>query len=169
VPKPRGKEVEIRRCVDSDHAGDQLIRRSRTGYFVHLNSAPLTWFSKRQRTVETSVFGAKFVAMKDGMEAVRRGLWYKLRMMGVPIEGPACICGDNVSVIHNAQCPESMLKKKSNSICCHCCRESVAMNETMTGHVPTKQNRADLRAKVIPGGAQQDCLVTQMPHDIAAE
>jgi hypothetical protein len=168
MPEPCGKEVEIHLCVDSDHAGDQLIRRSRTGYFTHLNLAPLTWFSKRQPTVETSVFGAKFVAMKSGMEAVR-GLPYKLRMMGIPIEGPAYVYGNNMSVIHNAQRPESMLKKKSNSVCYHCCRESVAMNETMTGHVPTKQNRADLCAKVIPGGAQRDYLVTQILHDITAE
>jgi hypothetical protein len=168
MPEPRGKEVEIRLCVDSDHAGDQLIRRSRTGYFTCLNSAPLTWFSKRQPTVETSVFGAEFVAMKNGMEAAR-GLRCKLRMMGIPIEGPAYVCGDNMSAIHNTQRPESMLKKKSNSVCHHHCRESVAMNETMTGHVPTKQNRADLCAKVIPGGAQQDHLVTQTPHDITTE
>ena len=49
MPEPRGKEVEIRLCVDSDHAGDQLIRRSRTGYVMLLNSAPLVWFSKRQQ------------------------------------------------------------------------------------------------------------------------
>jgi hypothetical protein len=168
MPEPRGKEVEIRLYVDSDHAGDQLIRRSRTGYIILLNSAPLVWFSKRQPTVETSVFGAEFVAMKNGMEAVR-GLRYKLRMMGIPIEGPAYVYGDNMSVIHNAQRPESMLKKKSNSVCCHCCRESVAMNECMTGHVPTKQNRADLCTKVIPGGAQRDTLVTMMLCDITTE
>ena len=46
-------------------------------------------------------------------------------MMGVPISGPSLICGDNMSVIYNASKPESTLKKKSNSICCHAVRESV--------------------------------------------
>jgi hypothetical protein len=165
MPEPRGKEVEIRLYVDSDHAGDQLVRRSRTGYFVFLNSAPLIWFSKRQPTVETSVFGAEFVAMKNGMECVR-GLRYKLRMMGIPIDGPAYVYGDNMSVIHNTQRPESMLKKKSNSVCFHYARESVAMNECMTGHVPTKRNPADLCTKVVPGGAQRDYLVTYALYDI---
>jgi hypothetical protein len=123
MPQPRGKEVEICLHVDSDHAGDQLVRRLRTGFFVFLNSAPLVWFSKRQPTVETSVFGAKFVAMKNGMETIR-GLRCKLRMMGTPIDGPAFVCGDNMSVVHNTQRPEFMLKKKSNTVCCHCCRES---------------------------------------------
>ena len=49
MPEPRGKEVEIRLHVDSDHAGDQLVRRSRTGFFACLNSAPLICFPSVNR------------------------------------------------------------------------------------------------------------------------
>jgi hypothetical protein len=83
------------------------------------------------RTFLNTMFGAEFVAMKNGMECVR-GLWYKLRMMGVPLTGPTYIYGDNMSVVHNTQRPESVLKKKSNSICYHAIRESVAMGESLT-------------------------------------
>jgi hypothetical protein len=76
--------------TDSDHAGDQRARRSRTGYFIFLNSAPISWLSKKQGTIETSVFGAEFVAMKTGIETLR-GLRYKIRMMGVPISGPSYV------------------------------------------------------------------------------
>ena len=79
APEPRGKDVDLRMCVDSDHAGDKLTRRSRTGFVIFLNMAPIVWFSKKQTTIETSVFGAEFVAMKQGMETLR-GLPYKLRM-----------------------------------------------------------------------------------------
>lgn len=68
APPPRGKEVDIRLFVDSDHATEQKTRRSRTGFFIYLNMAPVDWLSKKQATVETSVFGAEFVAMKQGME-----------------------------------------------------------------------------------------------------
>jgi hypothetical protein len=37
--------------------------------------------------------------MKQGMEALQ-GLGYKLWMMGVQINGPSYIYGDNMSVIH---------------------------------------------------------------------
>jgi hypothetical protein len=84
--------------------------------------------------------------------------------MGIPIDRPAHVHGDNMSAIHNTQGPESTLKKKSNSVCCHHCRESVAMNEHMTGHVLTKLNPADPCAKVIPGRAQRDHLAMQIPH-----
>jgi hypothetical protein len=101
--------------VDSDHAGEQFTRRSRTGFVIYLNMAPIVWFSKRQPTVESSVFGAGFVAMKNGIETCR-GLHYKLIMIGVALSSPIFVYGDNMSVVHNTQRPESVLKKKSNSI-----------------------------------------------------
>jgi hypothetical protein len=71
APEVRGKEADLRLYVDSDHAGEEVTRCSRTGFFIFLNMASVVWFSKRQPTVETSVFGAEFVAMKSGMETVR--------------------------------------------------------------------------------------------------
>jgi len=165
APEPRGKEVDLRLYVDSDHAGDPLTRRSRSGYFIFMNTAPIMWFSKKQPTIETSVFGAEFVAMKHGMEAMR-GLRYKLRMMGVPLSGPSYIYGDNMSVIHNTQRPESMLKKKSNSICYHAIREAVAMNECLTAHISTHENPADIATKVLPGGYKRDYLISLVLYDL---
>ena len=43
---------------------------------------------KKQATIKTSVFGAEFVAMKIGVEAIW-GIQYKLWMMDVLIDGPA--------------------------------------------------------------------------------
>ncbi|KAI2510101.1 Reverse transcriptase (RNA-dependent DNA polymerase) [Fragilaria crotonensis] len=154
APPPRGKDVDIRLFVDSDHAGDQRTRRSRTGFLIYLNMSPIVWYSKKQATIETSVFGAEFVAMKHGMETLR-GLRYKLRMMGVPIDGPSFIYGDNMSVIHNTQRPESTLKKKSNSVCYHAVREAVAMGECITAHISTHDNPADICTKLIPGGQRE--------------
>jgi hypothetical protein len=34
APIPRGKEVDLRLFVDSDHAGEQFTRRSRTGCVI---------------------------------------------------------------------------------------------------------------------------------------
>jgi len=164
APEPRGKKVHIRMYVDSDHAGEKQTRRSRSGFFVFINSALIQWVSKKQATIETSVFGAEFVAMKLGMESLR-GLRYKLRMMGVPIFGPSLIYGDNMSVIHNTQRPESTLKKKNNAIAYHAVRESVAMGESLTGHVETNSNPADLATKVLYGKKRRD-MVMKLLHNI---
>ena len=149
----------------SNHANDKVNRRSRTGFYIFLNMALIQWCSKKQPTIETSVFGAEFVAMKHGIETVR-GVRHKLRMMGVPLNEPTYVYGDNMSVIHNTQKPESMLKKKSNSICYHAIRESVAMGESLTGHISSRDNSADIATKVIPVGQLRKHLVKKLLHDI---
>jgi len=164
APEPRGKVVDIRLFVDSDHAGDGRDRRSRSCYFIFVNKTIVNWFSKKQATVETSVFGAEFVAMKLAMES-NRALRYKLRMMGVPIDGQSYAYGDNMSVIHNTQRPESTLKKKSHQICFHAIRESVAMGEMLTAHIPMALNPADIGTKLIPPGYKRDSLVDLLLWD----
>jgi hypothetical protein len=54
--------------------------------------------AKQSTRIKTSMFGAEFVAMKQGMEALQ-GLQYKLWTMGVQINGPSYIYGDHMSVI----------------------------------------------------------------------
>ena len=70
-------------------------------------------------------------------------------MMGFKIYGPDYVYGDNMSVIHNTSKPESVLKKKSNSIYYHFLREAVSMSKCLTTHVPTAINWADLLTKVL--------------------
>ena len=115
MPQTRGSGFVMRAYVDADHAGDSITRRSRTGFLVYLNSAPIYWMSKKQTSVETSSFGSEFIAMKQCTEYIR-GLRYKLRMMGIPCEGPAFVYGNNQSVLANTTIPDSTLKKKSQSI-----------------------------------------------------
>jgi len=154
--------------VDSDHAGDKQTRRSKSGFYIYMNSSLIFWLSKKESTIETSVFGTEFIAMKAGMETLR-GLHYKLQMMGVEISGPSYIFGDNMSVIHNTQRPESTLKKKSNSICYHAIRESVAMGVSLTGHVKTADNPADLATKIMANGQKRQRLVNMLLYDISVE
>jgi hypothetical protein len=70
APPPQRKGVNLWLFVDSDHAGDHQRRRLRIDFFIMLNQAPIVWYSKRQPTVKSSVFGAEFVKMKNGMEAL---------------------------------------------------------------------------------------------------
>jgi hypothetical protein len=63
--RPLGKEFIIRAFVDADFAGEKLTRRSRTGFIIMLNNAPIFWFTKKQTSAETSSFGSEFVALKQ--------------------------------------------------------------------------------------------------------
>jgi hypothetical protein len=110
APVTRGKAIDLRLFVDSDHIGEHFTRCSSTGFVIFLSMAPIVWFSKRTPTVESSVFGAEFVVMKNGIETTL-GLCYKLGIMEVTIDGSTYVYGNNMSVVHNTQRPVSVLKK----------------------------------------------------------
>ena len=150
-------------CVDADHAGDSITRRSRTGFTVFLNSSPIHWMSKKQASIESSTFGSEFTAMKQCTECLR-GLRCKLRMMGAPVEGPACVLGDNQSVPANTTIPDSTLKKKSQSIACHFVREGVARDEWRTAHIDTHENPADSLTKPLPAGGKRKSFIEKVLH-----
>ena len=149
APEPLGKPVNITCFVDADHAGEKVTRRSQTGFIIYLNNAPIDWYSKKQNTVESSTFGSEFVAMRVAVERLR-ALRYKLRMFGIPIEGPAAVLCDNESVVGSASKVESSLNKKHNAICYHMVREACAAGWIRVGKEPTGTNVADLFTKMLP-------------------
>ena len=118
MPKPRGTGMDMRVYVNSNHAGDTVTHISRTGFVIFLNGAPIYWNSKNQTSCETSSFCSELCDMKQAIEYVK-GFCYKLRMMGIPVEYPTFIFGNNQSVLANTTMPESMLKKKKQSIAYH--------------------------------------------------
>ena len=70
APEPWGKEVDICMLVDSDNAGDKVSCRSRSGFLIYVNTTLMQLFPKKQSTVETTVFDAEFVAMKQGIDTL---------------------------------------------------------------------------------------------------
>ena len=164
-PQERGAGFVIRAKVDMDHASNTVTRRSRTGFVVYLNSALAYWFAKKQTSIESSSFGSEFSAMKTCCEFLR-GFCYKLRMMGIPVIGPAYVSGDNQSILANTTVPESQLKKKSQSIVYHFVWDGVARDEWRTSYVSTNDNEADLLTKMLPAGAKCEGFVRWMLHHI---
>ena len=150
VPETRGHGVVTSVFVDADHAGCKATRRSHTGVFVFVNKAPILWHSKRQNTVETSTFGSEFCAMKVAIDMVE-GIRYKLRMMGIPLNGPTSIFCDNQSVVKNSTAPESVLKKRHNAIAYHRAREAQAAGFIRVAWENGATNIADLLTKLMPG------------------
>jgi hypothetical protein len=128
MPNSYGPSMTMRVFVDADHAGDLNPQRSQTGLIVFLNGAPIYWSSKKQTSCETSMFGSEFVAMKQATEYIH-GLRYKLRMMGITVDKPAFVFGDNQLVLANTTAPGSTLKKKSIVIAYHFVQEGCACDE----------------------------------------
>jgi hypothetical protein len=71
-----------------------------------------------------------------------------------------------MSVVHNTHRPESVLKKKSNSICYNEVCDSYAMGESIIVHVPSVDNPADICTKVVPGGQKRNHFIRLLLHDL---
>ena len=155
MAEPRGKSVVMSCFVDADHAGCKETRRSHTGVLIFVNRAPILWFSKRQSTVETSTFGSEIVALRIAVEMIE-GLRYKLRMFGVPIDGPCDTFCDNESVVKNVSRPESPIKKKHNSVAYHKARESIAAGIIRIAKEDGTTNIADILTKLLKGPTLRD-------------
>jgi hypothetical protein len=100
------------------------------------------------------------VALKVATNMVK-GLRYKLRMMGIPIEGPANVLVDNETVMKNSTILSSTLQRKHNAICYHYVREAVASNIMRIAHIPSEQNLADMFTKML-GATELHVLCQQI-------
>ena len=59
----------------------------------------------------------------------------------------------------------AITQKKRNLVCCHAVHESVAMGKSLVGHIPSKENVADLMMKVFCG-QKLNYLVSNALYDI---
>jgi hypothetical protein len=155
MPEPLGSPVTISVFVDANHAGNVVTRRSHTGILIYLQNTPILWHSRRRNTIETSTFGSEFVALHCARD-LTVALRYKLRMFGIPINGPAFVYCDNQGVVKNVTIPESVLSKKHNTINYHAVREAVAANILRVAKEESSTNLADLLTKPLT----EQCRVT---------
>ena len=122
-----------------------------TPYFLeqltHQTGKPL-----HQKSVETLTYGSELATAKIAVELVI-GFRYQLRMLGVNIDGPAIMLGDNMSVVLNTKVPYSSLKKKCNAIAYQRVREAITANIINFAHVNSKDNFVDVCTKPLGAGA----------------
>ena len=147
-PEPLFEELKITAFVDSDHAHDKLTRRSITGLIIFVGRTPVFYMAKRQGAIETSTYGAEFMAMKTAVEEVT-AVRYMLRCLGVHVTKPSHILGDNRSVIIQSTVHSSLLKKKHVAIAYHLTREATANGTVHPLKTKSDWNFADLLTKAL--------------------
>jgi hypothetical protein len=148
LPPEKGPRLRMTVYVDADHSHDLVIRRSITGILVMLNNTPIRWVSKRQKTVETSTYGSELVASRITTEIILE-VRYMLRTLGVALDGPALMLGDNMSVVLNTTFPSSMLKKKHNAIVYYQVREAIAARIMRFAYIKSEENVGDVLTKCL--------------------
>lgn len=125
------------------------------GIFHMVNQTPIDWFSKRQQTVETATYGSEFTVARVAVEQII-DLRATLRYLGVPLDGPSWMFGDNKSVVTSSTIPHSNLNKRHNALAYHRTREACA-TVSPEGckmlnfvHISGKQNISDCGTKFLP-------------------
>ncbi len=146
LPRPLGKPVQLTTFVDANLYHDMVSGRSVSGILHLMNKTPIDWFSKLQSTVETATFGSEYVAARTATEQII-DLRYTLRALGVPIQGPAMMFGDNETVVNTASVPYSRLHKRHVALSYHRVREAISAGVLRFHHIPGKRNPADILSK----------------------
>jgi hypothetical protein len=70
-----------------------------------------------------------------------------LRSLGVDLEGPVLILGDNMSVVLKTSVPSSVLKKKHNAIAYHRVQEAIAAKVLKFAYLRSEENASDSLTK----------------------
>ena len=145
-PEALGPELQTSVWFDADHAHDTMTKRSCSGVVAYVGRTPVAWLCKRQTTIQTSSYGAEFMAGRTACEEAI-SLRYMLRCLGVRIKGRTLFPGDNLGMLQSSTRPDSRLKKKAQALSWHKIRECVAAGIICPVKVDTKINIADFLTK----------------------
>ena len=113
MPEPLGKTVTTTTTMDANLNHCLATGQSLTGCLHFVNKTPVDWYSKKQATVETAMYGSEFVAVKTAAEQIM-DIRQTLRYLGAPIGAKSFLFGDNRSVVTSSTLPHSTLPKRHN-------------------------------------------------------
>ena len=90
-----------------------------------LNNTPIDWYCKKQVTVKTAIYGSDFISARITTDKIVETR-YMLRMLGVHVNEPNYMFGDNLAVINIVAISDDTLKKRHNALSYHRVREAIA-------------------------------------------
>lgn len=143
--------------VDADHAGDISDRKSFSGYIFILGGAPISWESKKQRTVALSSAEAEYVAMS---EACRESTFLKRLIEELTTKECHAIMlySDSQSAIQIAKNPVHHQRTKHIDVRCHYIREALNDNIVKVEYLQTEEMTADILTKALPRCKNEFCV-----------
>jgi hypothetical protein len=144
----KGKESEgFIAYADADWAGDVNSRKSVTGYVIKLAGGPVSWLSRKQKTIVLSSTEAEYMCISDTSRQVS---WIQslLGEIGFNIS-EISICGDNQGALFLASNPTQEHRSKHIDIRYHYIRECVETKKIVLYYVPTDKQVADIMTKCL--------------------
>jgi hypothetical protein len=131
---------------DSDWCGDQVDRRSTSGYIFKFLNAPISWCSKKQPVIALSSCEAEYIACAY---AACQGIWLEslLKDLTIELSEPIQLFVDNQSAINLARNPVSHGRTKHIETRFHFIRDQVSKGRIAVTHCSTEVQEADILTK----------------------
>ncbi|XP_019084276.1 PREDICTED: uncharacterized protein LOC109125926 [Camelina sativa] len=139
---------EIMGWCDADWSRCPYTRRSVTGYFIQFGESPVSWKTRKQKTVSRSSAESEYRAMADLVQELK---WLKrmLYTLGVRHTQPMIVLCDSKSAIHIAMNPMFHERTKHIENDCHFVRDEVVTTNIVLQHVQMTYQLADIFTKPI--------------------
>lgn len=134
---------------DSDWAENKDDRHSTSGFLQFMANGPVSWISRRQKTVALSSTEAEYMELSD---STRQIAWLRtfLRELGFEVSNPTPMCADNNGSIFLAVNPAHDRRTKHIDIRYHYIREFIEDGHAQVFYINTKDQLADIMTKNLP-------------------
>jgi len=141
--------LTLQAYTDVDWGGNTDDRTSTSAYLIYLGGNPISWLSRKQRTVARSSIEAEYRAVATTTAEI---MWITnlLSELHIPLSKPPLLLCDNVGATYLCSNPVLHSKMKHISLDYHFVREQVCDGKLQVSHVSTKDQITDLLTKPLP-------------------
>ncbi|GAU16981.1 hypothetical protein TSUD_37390 [Trifolium subterraneum] len=145
----KSSTLNLQTYTDADWGGNADDRTSTSAYLIYLGGNPVSWLSRKQRTVARSSTEAEYRAVATTTAEI---MWISnlLSELHIPLLKPPLLFCDNVGATYLCSNPVLHSKMKHISLDYHFVREQVRDGKLQVSHVSTKDQIADLLTKPLP-------------------
>jgi hypothetical protein len=142
-------QVDVCAYADADWANSRGDRRSITGWVSKINGDPISWTSKKQRTVALSTCEAELYSEAAAIQEV---LWLRgiLKELGLQSHVGSEVFGDNQSAIAVSKNGVKGERTKHVDVKYHFVTETVERGDVRLKWIPTAEQQADIFTKALP-------------------
>ena len=140
--------LDVCAFADADWANDKADRKSITGWVAKVNGDPISWASKKQRTVAQSTCEAELYAEAAAIQEV---LWLRglLHELGLHVQTGSLVYGDNQSTLAISKNGIKGERTKHVDVKYHFITETIESGKVQLKWIPTQEQQADIFTKAL--------------------
>ncbi|KAL0439959.1 UNVERIFIED_CONTAM: Retrovirus-related Pol polyprotein from transposon RE2 [Sesamum latifolium] len=146
---PANNDLNLKAYCDANWAACPVSRRSVTGYCIFLGVSPVSWKTKKQKTVARSSAEAEYKSMASTTCEIT-WITYLLQALGVKIDTPVPFFCDNKAVLHITANPVFHERTEHLEIDWHVVRDKYKEGLIQHTYVVSKQQVVDIFTKPLP-------------------